>query len=94
MSRLSSLTQDLAGTLDDLTISISAYNPSSQIVTQSRSNDLYAWTGHGNGSTDTLTNGLNQLSTVGGVAATHDARGNLTSIRRPPTAMLTQARTC
>ena len=26
-----------------------------------------------------MTNGLNQLSTVGGVAATHDARGNLTS---------------
>jgi YD repeat-containing protein len=79
VSRLNSLTQNLAGTLNDLTVTISAYSPSSQIVTQSRSNDLYAWTGHGNGSTDTVTNGLNQLSTVGGVAATHDARGNLTS---------------
>ncbi|HKU70227.1 MAG TPA: RHS repeat-associated core domain-containing protein, partial [Burkholderiales bacterium] len=57
----------------------SAYNPSSQIVTQSRSNDLYAWTGHGNGSTDTVTNGLNQLSTVGGISAAHDPRGNLTT---------------
>ena len=78
VSRLASLTHDLAGTLNDLTVTISAYNPASQIVTQSRSNDLYAWTGHGNGSTDTVTNGLNQLATVGGVAATHDARGNLT----------------
>ena len=77
VSRLNSLTQNLAGTPNDLTVTISAYNPSSQIVTQSRSNDLYAWTGHGNGSTDTVTNGLNQLSTVGGVAAVHDLRGNL-----------------
>ena len=79
VSRLASLTQNLTGTLNDLTVTISAYNPSSQIVAQSRSNDLYAWTGHGNGSTDTVTNGLNQLSTVGGVAATHDLRGNLTT---------------
>ena len=79
VSRLNSLTQNLAGTLNDLTVTISAYNPASQIVTQARSNDLYAWTGHGNGSTDTVTNGLNQLSTVGGVAATHDPRGSLTT---------------
>jgi RHS repeat-associated protein len=79
VSRLVSLTQNLTGTLNDLTVTISAYNPASQIVTQSRTNDLYAWTGHGNGSTDTVTNGLNQLSTVGGISAAHDPRGNLTT---------------
>jgi YD repeat-containing protein len=79
LSRLNSLTQSLAGTLNDLTVTISAYNPASQITALTRSNDAYAWTGHGNGSTATVTNGLNQLSTVGGVSATYDTKGNLTT---------------
>jgi RHS repeat-associated protein len=40
--------------------------------------NLYAWTGHGNGSTDSVANGLNQLASIGGVSTTHDTRGNLT----------------
>ena len=77
VSGLASLTQDLAGTL---TTSRSASAPT---IRRARSSPRAAPTistpgRHGNGSTDTVTNGLNQLSTVGGVAASHDARGNLT----------------
>jgi RHS repeat-associated protein len=79
VSRLASLSHDVAGTGDDLTIGSISYNPASQIASLTRSNDAYAWTGHGTGSTTTVTNGLNQLATVGGVSGTHDARGNLTA---------------
>jgi RHS repeat-associated protein len=44
-----------------------------------RSNDLYAWNGHGSGTTSSTANGLNQLATHAGVTPTYDARGNLTS---------------
>ncbi|MEJ7777003.1 MAG: RHS repeat-associated core domain-containing protein [Sphingomicrobium sp.] len=79
VSRLASLTQNLSGTANDLTIGSFTYNPASQIISQSRSNDAYAWTGHVSGSTASVANGLNRLTSVGGTATTHDARGNLTS---------------
>jgi RHS repeat-associated protein len=79
VSRLASLTANLSGTANDLTIGSMSYNPASQIVSQNRSNDAYAWTGHGSGSTASVANGLNQLTSIGGSATTHDARGNLTS---------------
>ncbi|HKH43215.1 MAG TPA: hypothetical protein VKM72_00980, partial [Thermoanaerobaculia bacterium] len=75
VSRLTTLTNDLAGTANDLTIGSIAYNPASQIVSQNRSNDLYAWTGHGSGSTASVANGLNQLTSIGGAATTHDSKG-------------------
>jgi len=59
-------------------IRTTAANPASQIVSQTRSNDLYAWTGHGSGSTNYTANGLNQYTAVGGTGFTHDANGNLT----------------
>jgi len=59
-------------------IRTTAANPTSQIVSQTRSNDLYAWTGHGSGSTSYTANGLNQYTAVGGTGFTHDANGNLT----------------
>jgi RHS repeat-associated protein len=55
------------------------YNPASQIVTRTSSNDTYAFTGHVNASIATTSNGLNQQVTVGGSSASWDARGNLTS---------------
>jgi RHS repeat-associated protein len=75
-SRLASLGQDLTGTAYDLQLDFT-YNPASQIVTSTRSNDHYAWTGHGSGTTDGTANGLNQLEAVGGEALGHDARGNI-----------------
>jgi RHS repeat-associated protein len=77
VSRLASLTNDLGGTASDLTETF-AYNPASQIVSETRSNDAYAF--HpSNESTTTVTNGLNQLSTVGGASAAYDAKGNMTA---------------
>lgn len=55
-----------------------AYNPASQITTRSGAHGLYAWQAHGNGSTSSTTNGLNQLVTQGGASISHDARGNVT----------------
>jgi YD repeat-containing protein len=44
-----------------------------------RSNDLYAWNGHGNVDRNYTVNGLNQLTTAGSSALGYDGRGNLTS---------------
>jgi RHS repeat-associated protein len=77
VSRLTSLTVDLSGTASDLTKTF-AYNPASQIVTETRSNDAYAQV-LANATQTTVTNGLNQLSTVNGTAAAYDARGNMTT---------------
>jgi RHS repeat-associated protein len=76
-SRLATLTNDLAGTTNDQTLTF-AYNPASQIVTKTGSNDSYAWTGHGSGTTATSVNGLNQIASKGGTAFGYDANGNLT----------------
>jgi YD repeat-containing protein len=45
--RLASQAEDLAGATYDLTLRFS-YNPAGQIVQNTRSNELYSWTGHGN----------------------------------------------
>ena len=42
VSRLAGMTHDLTGTANDLNIGSIAYNPASQIVGQTRSNDAYA----------------------------------------------------
>jgi RHS repeat-associated protein len=79
VSRLTSLSHNLGGsvTTHDLTIGLS-YNPASQIHEVTRSNDLYAWTKHGSGTTSTTSNGLNQLASWN-ATVTHDAKGNITS---------------
>ncbi len=76
-SRLATLAENFTGTADDQS-SAFTYNPASQIGSVTRTNDAYAWTGHGNGSMASVANGLNQLTSVGGAATAHDARGNLT----------------
>jgi RHS repeat-associated protein len=78
VSRLSQITDNPAGTTHDRTLGFS-YNPASQIVGTTRSNDLFAWAGHGSGTTGSTANGLNQLAAVGGTGTSHDARGNMTA---------------
>jgi RHS repeat-associated protein len=77
VSRLAQMTQDIGGTARDLTVDF-AYNPASQIASTTRSNDAYAWTGHGSGTTNASSNGLNQIgswtSSLG-----YDSKGNITS---------------
>jgi RHS repeat-associated protein len=77
VSRVASFTRDFSGTANDLTVTF-AYNPASQIVSETRSNDAYAFTGNVNGSTSYTSNGLNQIASAGGIAFTHDANGNVT----------------
>ncbi len=77
-SRLASLTNDLSGTTNDLSVTF-AYNPASQIKSTVRTGDTYAWAGHGAGTTSYSSNGLNQLTSIGGSSSTWDSKGNLTS---------------
>ncbi|MBK8861205.1 MAG: RHS repeat-associated core domain-containing protein [Sphingomonadales bacterium] len=77
VSRLSSLTHDLAGTSNDLTINGFTYNAASQIGSLTRSNDAYAWGGHYNVNRNYTVNGLNQMTAAGGTSLGYDGRGNL-----------------
>ena len=55
-----------------------AYNPASQIVTMTRTNDSYAWAGP-EAAVGYEPNGLNQYDEVGAADYSYDASGNLTS---------------
>ncbi len=76
-SRLDQLKLDFAGTSADLTSEF-AYNPAGQIAGNTRSNDSYAWTGHGSGTISTTANGRNQIAGWGS-ALGYDSKGNITS---------------
>ncbi|HEY0113197.1 MAG TPA: RHS repeat-associated core domain-containing protein [Allosphingosinicella sp.] len=78
VSRLSQLDQDFPWVGSDLGLSLT-YNPAGQIVTRSGAHGAYAWTGAVSGTTSSPANGLNQLTSHGGAALVHDAKGNLVS---------------
>jgi RHS repeat-associated protein len=75
--RLGSLTLDPAGTSQDQTYGFT-YNAAGQIVGRASSNDAYRWTSGTGVSRGYTINGLNQVTTSGGVGLSHDGRGNLT----------------
>lgn len=77
ISRLTSLSHDLANTANDVTTTFS-YNPSSQITSTARSNAVYAWDDYVNVDHADTANGLNQLTNSGGIPLSYDGRGNLT----------------
>ena len=87
ISRLNSLSQDLADTAQDVTINGFTYNPASQIMAQTRSNDSYAWNSHYNVNRNYTVNGINQPVAAGATTSNgtssitfgFDGRGNLTS---------------
>jgi RHS repeat-associated protein len=54
-------------------------NPASQITSQTRDNDAYAWPRHQAMNRPYTTNGLNQYTAAGGATFTYDANGNLTA---------------
>jgi RHS repeat-associated protein len=72
-----SLTNNLAGTAQDVTFALS-FNPSVQVLSRDISNTAYSYAPAALNQAYTR-NGLNQYLTVGGVAQVHDLRGNLTS---------------
>ncbi|HEX2762957.1 MAG TPA: RHS repeat-associated core domain-containing protein [Allosphingosinicella sp.] len=86
VSRLSQLTENPGGSSFDLTLGFS-YSPAGQIAQNIRSDpgsgpgqaDLYAWAGHGSGTTSSTANGLNQIASHGGATLSYDAKGNMTS---------------
>ncbi|WP_162806480.1 RHS repeat-associated core domain-containing protein [Sphingosinicella terrae] len=78
VSRLSQLVQGLAGNSHDLTLDFT-YNPASQIATNERSNDVFAWTGASNASQAYIADGLNRYTSIGGVPTAYDARRNMTA---------------
>jgi RHS repeat-associated protein len=55
------------------------YNPASQIVSETRDNNAYAWPGQVNVSRPYTSNGLDHYSAVGGTSFAYDTDGNLTS---------------
>jgi RHS repeat-associated protein len=79
VSRLDTLTLNLGGsaTTNDVTFSY-IYNPASQIVSRTATNNLYAWTGHGSGTTSTTADGLNRILSWNGSLA-YDPKGNMIS---------------
>ncbi len=78
-SRLQTLTQDLAGTAQDLTRTFT-YNASSQILSRAGSNAAYNTPTPLNGTTSYADNGLNQYTAITQAAPTYDGRGNLTGL--------------
>jgi RHS repeat-associated protein len=77
LGRLESLTQNLAGTGYDSTVTFT-YSPASQIHTREQSNDTrYTWSAATSSSIPSLPNGLNQIATHNGTTFQHDALGDL-----------------
>jgi RHS repeat-associated protein len=78
VSRLSSLGASFpTATANNFSNSFT-YNPASQIMSTTRSNDGYAWNGYYSVDRAYGVNGLNQLTTAGSTALGYDGRGNLT----------------
>lgn len=77
-SRPATMFHNIAGTSGDITFGF-GYNPASQIITRSRSNDAYVYGGDVNVARTYAVNGLNQYVTAGSTPFTYDANGNLTS---------------
>jgi RHS repeat-associated protein len=78
VSQLASLTQNLAGTANDVAFTFQ-YNAAGQIAAQDRSNDGYVWQNHFNVTRGYTANGQNQYTAVGTAQPSYDGRGNLKS---------------
>ena len=78
VSRLDSLGLDFAGTSYDVSTTF-GYNSASQLKSQTRDNDGFAWTGAVAANRGYATNGLNQYTAAGPATFTYDDNGNLTS---------------
>lgn len=76
--RLDEIDLDLAATTNDAAWDF-AYNPASQVVSETNSNTLFAFTDTFDFDLTYVPDGLNQYDSVGGTTYAHDAAGNLTS---------------
>jgi RHS repeat-associated protein len=79
VSRLEMLKQTFpASAANTLTLDFT-HNPAGQIASNTRSNDLFSWTGSAAGTTGWEANGLNQVAKQDGVQFSYDLKGNLLS---------------
>ncbi|MDO7833667.1 RHS repeat-associated core domain-containing protein [Sphingobium sp. HBC34] len=86
VSRLASLTHNLAGTDRDVTYCMgqmnptcaASYNAAGQVMARTISNDAYAVRGQFNTDRSYTSNGLNQYTKAGSTSPTYDLNGNLT----------------
>jgi RHS repeat-associated protein len=78
VGRLSQQADTFVGGTGNVTIGL-GFNPASQIVSQTRDNDAYAYNGLINVNRAYVINGLNQYTTAGPASFIYDANGNLTS---------------
>jgi RHS repeat-associated protein len=76
IGRLTSQSDNFAGSSSDVTWTL-GYNPASQIVSDVRDNDSYAWTGAVSVNRSYNVNGLNQYTSAGSASFTYDDNGNL-----------------
>jgi RHS repeat-associated protein len=81
--RLKTLGRDLAGPTWDQSLGFT-YNPASQIVARSGSNDIYAWRPPYPVNRAYGANGLNQYMSAGPATFGYDPNGNLVSVLNPP----------
>ncbi|NBW18600.1 MAG: RHS repeat protein, partial [Caulobacteraceae bacterium] len=77
IGRLASLSQDVAGTAQDLTLGFT-YNPAGQIVSRSVSNSAYVYT-PASTAIAYVNNILNQLTSINGSGVGYNSRGDITS---------------
>jgi RHS repeat-associated protein len=78
VSRLTGLTHGFAFASNNVALGF-GYNPSSQIISETRDNDAYAYRGDYNVVRPYASNGLNQYTSAGPASFSYDANGNLTS---------------
>lgn len=78
IGRLNALGHDLSGSTHDVAWSY-GYTPASQLASQTRDNDLYAWGGHFNIDRNYTVNALNQYTAAGSASFCYDDNGNLTA---------------
>jgi RHS repeat-associated protein len=79
IGRLQNIGRDVAGGASfDHNIGFT-YNPASQIIGETRSNDTYAYKSRVNINRPFAANGLNQYSAVAGITHCYDLNGNLTA---------------
>lgn len=86
IDRLANISHDLSGTAQDVSFCAGpvsgscspSYNPASQVMARTVSNDAYAYVQPANVADAYTVNGLNQYGSAGSASLSHDLNGNIT----------------
>ncbi|MDV6331328.1 RHS repeat-associated core domain-containing protein, partial [Asticcacaulis sp. 201] len=78
VNRLTSMTQDFAGTGNDITWSFSGRNPANQITKWDASSTVYDYKEAASATTNKTYDGLNRDAGIAALSGGYDARGNMT----------------